>query len=239
MYTQIKVRAVCEEDLDTLACIEKEVWSRLNTPILSRENLQEWYEDNSPFFLVALQNGEICGYYFGKIISFDITAIDKFLEPTRMTGLGFTTHLHDPQGSFLYGINIVSLVRGTGRILYETAHKLCAQLQIPYSIGITRLPGLALYMEEIESILGPILPDLHDEIATSYICESAKLLGMPIEKIQKSELFFPQLSVPDHMLAFHVQGTISRLMRLVSNYIVPDPESLNYGACFVSEFLHR
>jgi hypothetical protein len=234
MHSSIEIRPVQPSDIDTIVLLEKEVWSRLGAPILTRAEISSWYEDKSPFFLIAEHNGMPCGYYFGKIISFGSETVLEFLNPDAMTGKGFSRHTHAALGNCLYGISMVSRVRGSGRALYTCVHELLE------TIGITRLSGLneyvqTLYAQNTISALPPI-----NVIAKWYLEENARLLGRTSPFLMVSgDVQLPSVALPDPVLAFHVMDTRFLIHGLIPNYIVPDPESLNYGALILSEYPHR
>jgi hypothetical protein len=238
----ICVRPVERADIPALAQIEKDVWRRLGTPVLSEEDLTSWLDEESPFFLVAESGGVPCGFYFGRRVRFSIERCGEFFAPSLMTGTGWSRHAHDPRGNSLYGITIASTLHGTGRALYEAVYDLLDVMALSYSIGITRLSGLDAYLTEVESKHGGTLPYGEDEIALWYAHESAERLGMRTWKecAEKPRLEgLPKLERADRVLAFHVRGTTFGLLGTLPGYIVPDPESRGYGAMILSAFPHR
>ncbi len=242
MTSAIQVRNVERKDLATLAQLETAVWTGLGTPILTESVLTEWFDDGSPFFFIAELDGVPCGYYFGRRIRFSMEEHRAFFNPALMTGQGWSAHPHVPDGNCLYGINIVSTIRGSGRALYQAVHDLLEVMGLDYSVGITRLSGLDAYLSGIEARNGGILPYEQDAIALWYAHESAERLGLRSwsECQAKPELEgLPALENPDPVLAFHVQGTTFGILGILPGYIVPDPESRDYGATIVSAFPHR
>jgi hypothetical protein len=236
------VRHVERDDIPALARLETAVWTGLGTPILTETELSNWLDEGSPFFLIAESDGVPCGYYFGRRVRFSIERHGSFFDPRLMTGHGWSAHAHDPAGNCLYGINIASIKRGSGRVLYEAVHDLLDVMGLDYSVGITRLSGLDAYLSGIERTNDGALPYPEDAIALWYAHESARLLGLRSwsECQAKPELEgLPELTEPDPVLAFHVRGTTFGTLGILSGYIVPDPESRDYGAMIVSAFPHR
>lgn len=242
MTSLIEIRHVERTDLDALAELETAVWTDLGTPILTKEDLTAWFEEGSPFFFIAESDGVPCGYYFGRRVRFRLEEHGAFFDPALMTGHGWSAHAHDPSGNCLYGINIVSTKRGTGRVLYDAVHDLLEVMGLDYSVGITRLSGLDAYLSGIERADGGTLPYPEDKIALWYAHESARMLGLRSwnECQAKPELKgLPELKEPDPVLAFHVRGTTFGILGILPGYIVPDPESRDYGAMILSSFPHR
>jgi hypothetical protein len=234
MDNSFQVRPARESDLDALAVLEQHVWSPLGTPVLSREDLAAWFAECSPFFLVAEHGGQVCGSYFGRLITLTKEKALGFLDPSHATGKGFSAFAHEPGAPDLYGINILSDVRGAGRALYEEVHLLKVRMRIRYSIAFTRLTGLASFLME----RGPVADT--DAMALWYAQESARLLGLRVwpECVPALQLALSPLHEADAMLAFHTKGTQFGLLGVLPNYM-PDPASSNYVALIFSDFPHR
>lgn len=235
----ITTRSVRVTDLDALAALEVAVWKRHGTPILTREDLLAWYEEESPYFLVAEKDGEICGYYFGRQVSFSPKRLDEFLDPAHITGKGFSAHVHDPLQDTFYGISVVATVPGVGALLNEQIHQLLETMGMQYFVGFTRLSCFRAYVERVQKKYGGQLPYALDDIALWYAHESAALLSMRVwkEAHPKPSLILPPLRRPDPVLAFHVRGTTFGLLAILPNYM-PDPASMNYGAFIASSYPH-
>lgn len=232
-------RPVEEQDLDGLAALEARVWKRRHAPILTRKELAEWYDERSPYFIVAEDPDGICGYYFGRQIAFSPDRLDAFLDPALITGRGLSNHPHDPSQDSVYGISVVAEVPGVGALLNDAVHELLEVMGIRYFVGFTRLSRLSAYLEYLERT-GP-LPYDEELIAQWYAHESATLLRMPRwEQAEASPSLasLPPLRRPDPVLAFHVQGTTFGLLAVLPNYM-EDPASRNYGACIASGYPHR
>jgi hypothetical protein len=231
--TEYIIRPVRPSDLVDLARLEQEVWTPLAAPVLSLSNLSEWYEDHSPFFLVAEDAGTLCGYYFGRCITYCQATVSEFLCPTYTAGKGYTTHPHEPEGNCLYGISIASQKPGAGHALYVRVQEIYRERGLRYSIGISRLPGLDLYLRTYEhtesTVSGP--PSL-SMMALWYSLESARLCTgiSSLELTMLQELHLPKLSTPDPVLAFHLRNLPYRIRG-----IIPDPQSRGFGALLVSE----
>lgn len=235
----IVTRPVDERDLDALAVLETRIWKRRQTPILSREELEEWYSERSPYFIVAEGSEGICGYYFGRQIAFSPDRLDAFLDPTLVTGRGLSDHPHDPSQDSVYGISVAASVPGAGALLNDAVHELLEVMGIRYFVGFTRLSRLDAYLQTIEK-QGPLPYDQH-QIARWYAQESARLLTMPRwEQAEPVPVLagLPSVRRPDPVLAFHVRGTTFGLLAVLPGYM-HDPASRNYGACIVSGYPHR
>jgi len=231
MEKSITVRPVQRCDLEALVKIEVRAWKRRGIPALKLEELEAWCGERSPLFLVAESEGELCGYYFGRLIRFSLKDANSFLEPAK-TGWEWDRHPHEPGANSAYGICVASTVLGAGSALNVAVHDLLALHRIRYFIGISRLAGLDRFMQKIENG--------SDEAALWYAHASAILLDMPVWSVCPP---MPKLSWslprrPDPVLAFHVAGTAFGLVGVLPNYM-PDPASRNYGAVILSEFPHR
>lgn len=231
----INVREVQECDLDAVTALEAAVWSPLGTPVLDRDQIGAWYEKRSPFFLIAEEAGVPCGYYFGQLVGFSLDECADFFRPGQ--GTLWEPRAHDPSGTSLFGINIVSRVQGTGGALYARVRSQCEDFGLAYSVGVSRLAGLAAYMEEHAAAA------LYDpgEVALWYALESAELLGMRTWDVcpEKPHLTLPRVRTPDPVLRCHAKGGHFGITGLYPKYIEPDPESRDYGVCIVSAFPHR
>lgn len=236
--SSITTRSVRATDLDALAALEAKVWRRHGTPVLRREDLLAWYEEESPYFLVAEKDGALCGYYFGRQVAFSPKRVSEFLDPTRVTGKGFSTHVHDPLQDSFYGISVVATVPGAGALLNEHVHQLLETMGMQYFVGFTRLSCFRAYVARVQEVHNG-LPYPLDDIALWYAHESAQLLGMRVweEARPKPPLTLPPLRRPDPVLAFHVRGTTFGLLDILLNYM-PDPASMNYGALIASSYPH-
>lgn len=240
MTPEITVRPVRESDLDSIASLEEEVWSNLDSLPLTKEDLAEWHKLKSPFFIVAEKDGVVCGYYFGKRTPFVLEDRHRFLDPTNANGHGSIPYEHVPDGESLYGMSITSNQRGAGKALYSEVRRLMRKLRIRYSVNYTRLSGLDTYLKSIENPTDGTLPYAMDEIALWYAHENAEKLGMRRwnECVPKPTLSLPIIETVDPVLAFHVRGTTFGLLGILPNYVIPDPESRNYGALILSESPH-
>jgi len=237
---QVIIRSVQESDINALAALEARVWQRHNTPILSQDELYEWYSEKSPYFLVAEYEGTVCGYYFGRQIAFAPDRIDAFLNPSQVSGKGYSLHRHDPAHDSVYGISVASEVPGVGGQLNAAVHQLLEVMGIRYFVGFTRLSRLRAYVEKVETLHGGVLPYSLNDLVLWYAHESAELLRMPVWKEAKPKptLSLPRLRRPDPVLAFHVRGTNFGLLTVLPNYM-PDPASKNYGAFIASAAPHH
>lgn len=235
----IRTRPVEVKDLDDLAALETRVWERRHTSILTREELGSWYNEQSPYFIVAETPDGICGYYFGRQIAFSPDRLDAFLDPALVTGRGLSNHPHDPSQDSVYGISVVAEMPGAGVLLNDAVHELLEVMGIRYFVGFTRLSRLNAYLCHLEED-GP-LPYDEDVIARWYAQESAALLSMhhwEQAKVLRRQLNLPRLRRPDPVLAFHVRGTTFGLLAVLPGYM-HDPASRHYGACIASSFPHR
>ncbi len=237
----ITVRSAGASDMDALAALEQRVWSRRRgTPILTREELQEWYEEGSPYFLVAETDAGVCGYYFGRQIAFSPLQAEEFLSPAQATGRGYSAHAHVPGEDSVYGISVAAESPGAGMRLQDEFYRLLEVMGIQYFVGFTRLSTLDRYCKRIERANGGALPYPEEAVALWYVYDSARLLDMQAWPSTPPcpPLALPPLSRPDPVLAFHVRGTAFRLLGLLPNYM-PDAASRNYGACIASSAPHR
>lgn len=235
----IRTRPVAADDLDDLAALEMRVWKRRGAPVLTRDELEAWYAEQSPYFIVAEGSKGICGYYFGRQIAFTPERLDAFLDPSQVTGRGVSNHAHDPAQDSVYGISVVAEVPGVGTLLNDAVHELLEVMGIRYFVGFTRLSRLDAYLRQLEE--HGSLPYPEADIAHWYAEQSARLLAMPrLRQAGAVPLLtgLPPLRRPDPVLAFHVRGTTFGLLAVLSGYM-HDPASRNYGACIASTYPHR
>jgi hypothetical protein len=237
----IQVRIARKNDLEALADLEQEIWRPLGTPILSKDELRSWLEEKSPFFLVAEYEGNVCGYYFGRRVTFSLRETCKFLDPDLVTGRGWSQHSHDSSGNSMYGISMISSVRGAGGALHSKMNELLHEYHIEYSIGFSRLPGFDAFAKEVEEMYEGNPPCNMDETALSYVWENALALKMKCwpHCPKGPGVIVPELRAPDPVLAFHVRGANYGLAGILPKYIVPDPQSRDYGAFIVSQYPHH
>jgi hypothetical protein len=235
----ITIRTACSDDIGSIVALEQHVWGKLGIPALTRNEIADWYEDQSPFFLVAVHEGMIRGYYFGKRVHFSMNEIDNFTDPHLATGKGFSRHTHAASGNSMYGISLLSTLQGAGRSLHTAIHDRLEELQIRYSIGFSRLSGFSEYLNNIG--FRSSLPTDMNDAALWYAHAQAKKLGMrPWPHYPSRQLLeLPYPNYVDPVLAFHVRGTTFGLAGIMRDYIVHDSQSRNYGAFIVSEFPHR
>jgi hypothetical protein len=224
------------EDIDELVLLEKQVWLRRGTPVLTRKDIAKWLADSSPFFLVARDEaGKICGYYYGKQVQFDVSTAEEFLAEDKVTGMGYSDHSHDPLADSVYGVSVASKVPGAGMALNREVRKLLVKLKIRYFLGFSRLSKLKKYMEKLKSkSLDKFVTD--DEIALWYSYSSARLLRMRIWRQMELMPLIP-LVRPDPVLAFHAKDTNLGFYGILPGYM-PDPSSCDYGAFIFSEIPH-
>lgn len=237
----ITIRSAQETDPGALSKLDARAWARRRgTPVLSREEFEEWYQEQTPFFLVAEQEGTHCGYYFGHEIEFHPSRPDEFLDGRRATGRGYSSHPYIPGSrECVYGISVVATVPGAGERLKDEFYNLLEVMGIQYFIGFTRISRFDAYCRTLEGEYGT-LPHAEQDIALWYAYESARLLGMQVweQAPPCPALRLRPLRRPDPVLAFHVQGTNFRLLGLQAEYM-PDVASRNYGVCIASSIPHR
>ena len=235
MAQEILIREVREADLDRLAELENETWLPRGIPALTRADLAEWYEGKSPFFLVACANEVPCGYYYGLLTTFTLETQDDFFRSRG--GPLWKPPPHDPDGTSLFGINIVSQMRGAGTALYRTVRDACERMHLAFSVGISRLPGLNGYL--VENPAAELYEP--DEVALWYALKNGELLGMRHWSVCPSlpQLALPSPRVPDPVLATHAKGGYFGITGIQRHYIEPDPESRGYGVRIVSMYPHR
>lgn len=235
MVRNIKIRKVVEADLGLLAELEVKTWSPLSIPALTYSELTEWYEGGSPFFLVACANEVPCGYYYGILTTFDLETQDEFFR-SRGSPL-WKPPPHDSRGTSLYGVNIISNMRGAGTALYGSVREACRRMRLVFSVGVSRMPGLDRYLTENP---GAELYD-PDEVALWYALRNGELLGMRNWSVcpPLPQIVLPPLSAPDPVLATHAKGGHFGITGIQRQYIEPDPESRGYGVRIVSAYPHR
>lgn len=238
LVNDVTVRPVREDDLDALALLEQDVWATLGAPVLSRDDLEEWFLERSPFFLVAETDGSVCGYYFGRQIEFTLA------DQARYTCAGASVNGQvpcepAPGADSAYGICVVARKQGAGLRLKAEVRKLLDARQTRYFIGLTRLSRLDRFMRALEATQEDPLSASREEIALWYALESATLLGMKTwdQCPAKPSLALSRLTQPDPVLGFHVRETTFGLLGIVPDYM-PDPASRNFGAFIVSEYPH-
>lgn len=237
--TKHLIREVEASDLPALAAIEKQRWTRENTPILSLEKLEEWYQTKSPFFLVSEKDGVVEGYYYGMQIHFSLETYQEYTSADARTDQGYTVHTHDPTGTSVYGVNVVTIAPEAGALLNAEVHRRLRHFNAEYFIGFTRLVHLDRYLSAIEETHGGTLPYDEPAIALWYAHETMRLIDARKweDYTKQADLALPALRRPDTILKFHVQGTLFGLLDVVSNYM-EDPKSRNYGAFIVSSWPH-
>ena len=230
MEPVIIIRPVRLQDLDKLAVLEKKAWQRRETEILSETSLRKWYEERSPFFIVAELNQEICGYYFARQVHFNPTDTDKFLEQFDSDD----SLPPNPEGRSVYAQSVVATTPGAGTALHHAIHELFKIYGIEYFIGFSRMPMFSRFAKRIkESEVGSRYS--LDTLALWYAHESLERLGMEAwpQCTAKPKLSLPPLRKPDPVIAFHGKAIKMSLLRVMPNYM-QDPESLNYGALLAS-----
>lgn len=239
MAEQHTIREVRESDLSALVGIEQKRWSREGTDILGIELLTQWYETQSPFFLVAEKNEEITGFYYGMQVHFSMDTIEEFTSADARTDQGYTKHTHDPSGISAYGVNVVTIAPEAGVALNQEVHRRLVAMKAPYFIGFTRLVHLDHYLRGVEATNGGKLPYPESEIALWYAHQTMKMIDARVwsQCSKEPDLDLPPLRRPDTILAFHVHHTRFGLVRVVPQYM-EDPKSRNYGAFIVSDWPH-
>lgn len=237
----ITIRSVRRDDLETLAALDQRVWRRRkDTPILTIGEFRAWYEEDTPFFLVAECDGRVCGYYFGHEICFHPKNASAFIGPKWRTGRGYSNHPHAPgTRECVYGISVVA-TDGAGAHLKDEFYNQLEVMGIQYFIGFTRLSGLAGYCRQLEKAHGGMLPYDEADVVLWYAHESMRLLGKKVwtEAPPCPDLPLPRLRRPDPVLAFHVRDTNFGLLGIQPGYM-PDAASRDYGACILSSAPHR
>lgn len=226
MHQDIVIRPVRESDLRPLALLERNVWSRRETEILSESSLRKWYEEDSPFFLVAESNGILCGYYFARKVHFDLANIEGFLEEFAVGNTETTRH----QGNSVYAQSIISVTPGAGVALHNRIHKMFKEAGVKYFVGFSRMPMFHKFAKKVE--LDSAYSHIPEhELALWYAHESTELMKMECwdECSPKPILPIPPLRRPDPVIAFHGQSISMSLLRVMPEYML-DPASRNYGA---------
>lgn len=235
MQSEIFVRPVREEDLSVIVAMEERTWPSMGADPLSRKTLTAWYLEKSPFFLIAECSGTPCGFYFGRMITLTEETALTFLDQTLMSSGGIHQYPYAKHGNSVYGITMLSTVKGAGRALYTAVWKRKKALCIKYSIGISRLSDFRNFAMMLNAAKVSL-----DDIALWYATSSARQLGLrmwPSCKAVQEWLPTHTLQKPDRMLAFHTYGTSFGLLGVLPGFMT-DPESMNYGAVILSEHPH-
>lgn len=151
---------------------------------------------------VAEYNGEIIGHCATFIISGEIG-----LKPhnwRQITGNGFAS-LHDPDGDYLYGMEICvdALFRGLriGQRLYDARKKLCQSLKLKGIIFGGRMPSLSRKIKQVGS-------------AAQYL-----------EDVKEGRL-------KDPVINFQLRDGFE-IIGLLENYLPSDVESMGYATHMV------
>jgi hypothetical protein len=232
----ITVRSVQTADLPALAEMESQVWNKIGAHTLSLTVFESWLEEKSPLFLVAEEAGIPCGFYFGRMITLSVTTALQFLDSEKIGMTGINPYPHDPNGQSVYGVTMLSTIPGAGKALYACVWQLKRSLNIRYSIGISRLPGLRDYVEKSGIKIARVA-----DFALWYALSSSRLLKLrtwPLcQSIQQVPLGLT-LTAPNRMLAFHTYGTSFGLLGVLPNYM-KDYASMDCGAVILSEYPHR
>lgn len=233
------IREVEERDLQKLQAIEQQRWSREGTAILPLQTLQEWFRSKSPYFLVAEKNEEIYGFYYGMQVHFSLGAIEEFTGADARKNQGYTDHVHTPEGTSVYGVNVVTIAPEVGMLLNAEVHRRVFASKAEYFLGFTRLVHLDHYLKSLEAANSGKLPYNESEIALWYAHQTMKKIGAYVWQECSKE---PILSLPpprrsDTILRYHVEGTLLGLLRVVPNYM-HDPKSRSYGAFIASKWPH-
>jgi hypothetical protein len=233
----ITVRQAAIGDIPELCSIEKEVWSKTNTAYFGTSEFTAMICEDSPFFLVAVKDSRICGYYYGKLVTLSKKVISLFMDAQNIDGAGCCKISHTSAGSSLYGISVVSIILWAGVTLQKAVDQKCVELGLSCAIGYSRLSGLRKYSESIG-----VVGFSEYKIVHWYVCESARLLKLSLSEIefatQRKSAFdsvLPKISAPDKILAFHTRRKKCTLLKIIPNYMT-DTESINYGVLLLSEF---
>jgi hypothetical protein len=236
--TVFAIREAAECDIPALTALELAVWEPLGMRPMSSEDLQRWYEANSPFFLVAERDDLIVGYYFGQYNDFDLDRIDEYTKIDMITGKGYINLAHDPCGDSLYGISIVSTARGAGSALYEIVRERLESLKKKYYFGFCRLAKLKEYLDTLPPEFRLYAESQNaDAIALWYAHECIQLIGGKIWGIctPKPEFALPHPPI-DPVLLHHARSCAGQfgLVRVVPRFM-DDRESKGYVAFLVYE----
>ncbi len=232
------IRGVSAADVDVLETLEAQVWGALHMYALTRDDLTRWMQVQSSFFIVAEHNNVIVGYFLGQHNHFDPVSIDQYIKLDIITGKGYINIPHDPAGDSLYGISIVSVMRGAGHALYQRVlHELAAQKK-KYYFGYVRLAGFRPFLQTLnpQEQVHAATQGL-DTVALWYAHECMERIGGKVwaQCTAKPTLALPS-PPPDPILSFHVKNCNGAfgLMRVVPHYM-HDPASINYSAFLVYE----
>lgn len=242
MDQMMQVRPVTTSDIDALVELDRKIFEARGTPVMSRQDLETWLTEDSPFFLLAEDGDGIQAYAFSRRINFSFSeeGIAAFLDPNLKTGKGMTAVPNHPRGNAGYGITIASLKGGGGRALTARRHEILEYERIQYFIGYSRLAGFDAYATQLEARYDGVLPCSVDDLALWYAHENARLLTMrtfALARPQPNCAFLP-VTTPDTVLGFHARYTRYGILDIQSGYM-PDPESRGYAAFMVSIYPHR
>jgi hypothetical protein len=235
--TGIVVRQAREEDVARLVEVEKQAWGHFGTDIYTRDHFVAWLDVHRVGFLVAEFNGLVVGYIYGQLMNFELSNIPHFTSCNEITDFGYTRKTHNPNGNSLYGISVVSVQPGAGRMLNKSIFALTEKLRKQYYFGFPRLSNFDLYMKELErSSQWYVAQHIPEEvIALWYAIECAKMVGGKIWTgicYVQPDLELPLPKIPDPVLCSHLKSGVFGIVRIIKNFM-KDPSSRNYATLCV------
>ncbi len=235
----MSVRRVTSSDIPRIAELEIERWGRIpGVPPLTTHILYEWFNEQSPFFLVAVYTNTdgseaIHGYYFGRLIPQEDTdtLITKFVESEHLRNSGYTEQVHDPHGSIFYGINVTSIHPNAGIALQDAIISLLKIYRINKMIGVARLSGFRYYLSKLST-------NLTDPATAAYQYTYRQLRKMNGFISNPDELLtddYPEPIHHDRVLYYHVHTHRSHKLLTCLPYLPNDTKSAGWGALLIAD----
>ncbi len=242
--TSVIVRQARMEDVVELVEVEKQTWSDLGTEVYGAGQFQSWLEVNPVCFLVAENKGKLVGYVYGQMMNFSVDDIPKFVSSDEVTDHGYTRKTHNPSGDSLYGMSVVSIQPGAGKVLIQAFYQLVIDLRKKCSFSFPRISGFDAYCRQLEEtgvLPFPIPQDLEADVALWYAVECAKLAGEKVWDVCSVPPLFslPKPIAPDpvlnwHLRHWHLPASRLGIVKVLHNFM-PDRQSRNYTVFICSD----
>ena len=195
----LTIRQACGDDIAGIAALSRNVYGDLG---LKEEMIAGQLAAFPEGQFVALYNGEIVGHCATFIVPESVALAPHTWR--QITGHGFASR-HDPEGDFLYGMEVCvdDRFRGLriGQRLYDCRKRLCRDLGLKGIIFGGRMPGLSRKMPQYGS-------------AQAYV-----------EAVQRGE-------IRDAVIGFQLRNGF-RIVGVLEDYLPSDAESLGYATLMV------
>lgn len=193
------VRTATHKDIPAIATLSRKVYGEFS---MTEEMLGGQISTFPEGQFVAVYNGEIVGHCATFIIAGEVGL--KPHDWREITGHGFASR-HDPEGDFLYGMEVCVDVRfrglRIGQRLYDARKNLCHELRLKGIVFGGRMPGLAKKLKQFGS------PEAY------------------IEEVKNN-------NVRDFVIGFQLRNGFE-VIGVLKGYLPSDHESLGYATHMV------